>query len=45
MPEEERKKLFEHKVQLSFNKKQYMRGMTDSEYAVSVISEYFTASK
>ena len=27
MPEEERKKLFEHKVQLSFNKKQYMRGM------------------
>lgn len=45
MPEEERKKLFEHKVQLSFNKKQYMRGMTDSEYAVSVISEYFTAGK
>ena len=40
MPQSERKELFKHKVQLNFNKHNYMRSMSDTEYALSVLSEY-----
>ena len=42
MSQEERKNLFKHKVQLNFNKHNYMRNMSDVEYALSVLSEYFS---
>lgn len=42
MPQEKRKELFKHKVQLNFNKHNYMRSMSDTEYALSVLSEYFS---
>lgn len=45
MSEQERKEIFSHKVQLNFNKKSYMRGMSDTEYIMSFISEYFSAGK
>lgn len=38
------KKLFKHKVQLNFNKKNYMRNMSDVEYALSVLTEYWSES-
>ena len=34
--------LFEHRVQLNFNKSNYMRGMNDLEYAMSVFTEFYT---
>jgi len=37
-----RKDLFKHKVQLNFNKHNYMKNMSDVEYALSIISEYFS---
>lgn len=40
MSQQERKDLFKHKVQLNFNKHNYMRSMSDTEYALSVLSEY-----
>ena len=40
-PLEERKKLLNHRVQLNFNKHNYMKGMPDNEYALSVLTEYF----
>lgn len=42
MSESERKNLFEHKVQLNFNKHSYLRQMTDSEYTLSLVTEYFS---
>ncbi|MBQ9391932.1 MAG: hypothetical protein IJU02_07055 [Lachnospiraceae bacterium] len=35
------RKIFAHKVQLNFNKKNYMRTMTDAEYTLSLIAEYY----
>ena len=40
MSQQERRDLFKHKVQLNFNKHNYMRSMSDTEYALSVLSEY-----
>ena len=40
-----RKELFKHKVQLNFDKSQYMRGMTQSEYALSILTEFFGNKK
>lgn len=34
--------VFDHKVELAFNKHNYMRSMSDAEYALSLISEYFS---
>ena len=42
MSQEDRKNLFKHKVQLNFNKHNYMRNMSDVEYGLSVLSEYFS---
>lgn len=38
---EDRKK-FAHKVELNFNKHNYMRNMSDAEYTLSLITEYFS---
>ena len=40
--QEDRKDLFRHKVQLNFNKHNYMKNMSDVEYALSILSEYFS---
>lgn len=37
----EARKIFRHKVQLNFDGKHYMKGMSDAEYALSVFTEYF----
>lgn len=37
----DRKKLLDHKTQLHFNKNYYMRGMSEQQYVISVIAEYF----
>lgn len=37
----ERKKLLKHKTQLHFDKNYYMKGMTEQQYILSVITEYF----
>ena len=34
--------LLAHKVQLSFNKHGYMKGLTDAEYTLSILSEFFS---
>ena len=39
--DENARKIFSHKVELNFNKHNYMRNMTDAEYTVSMIAEYF----
>lgn len=44
MSEADRQKAFNHKVQLNFNKQNYMRGMNDLEYVMSVYTEYFAES-
>ena len=36
--------IFKHKVQLNFNKRNYMKDMNDMEYTVSIITEYFAES-
>lgn len=36
------RKIFKHKVQLNFNKHNYMRNMSDMEYALSLFTEYFS---
>lgn len=36
------RKMFNHKVELNFNKHNYMRNMSDTEYALSLITEYFS---
>lgn len=42
MSQEERQNLFEHKVQLNFNKHTYLKQMSDSEYTLSLLTEYFS---
>ena len=39
--DENARKVFDHKVELNFNKHNYMRNMSDAEYALSLITEYF----
>lgn len=41
--EETRKELFKHKVELNFNKHNYMKNMSDSEYTLSLLTEYFSS--
>lgn len=36
------KEVFKHKVQLNFNKHNYMRNMSDMEYTLSLFTEYFS---
>lgn len=36
------REIFKHKVQLNFNKHNYMRNMSDMEYALSLFTEYFS---
>lgn len=36
------KEIFKHKVQLNFNKHNYMRNMSDMEYTLSLFTEYFS---
>jgi hypothetical protein len=36
------RKIFKHKVQLNFNKKNYMRNMSKAEYIMSMVTEYFS---
>lgn len=43
--DEKARKVFAHKVQLSFNKKNYMKNMDDMEYAMSLIAEYFSEAE
>ena len=42
--DENARKVFDHKVELNFNKHNYMRNMSDAEYTLSLITEYFTES-
>lgn len=36
------REIFKHKVQLNFNKHNYMRNMSDMEYTLSLFAEYFS---
>lgn len=36
------REIFKHRVQLNFNKHNYMRNMSDMEYALSLFTEYFS---
>ena len=36
------RKIFKHRVQLNFNKHNYMKNMSDMEYALSLFAEYFS---
>ena len=42
--DENARKVFDHKVELNFNKHNYMRNMNDAEYTLSLITEYFSES-
>ena len=42
--DENARKVFDHKVELNFNKHNYMRNMNDTEYTLSLITEYFSES-
>ena len=42
--DENARKMFDHKVELNFNKHNYMRNMSDAEYTLSLITEYFSES-
>ena len=42
--DENARKIFDHKVELNFNKHNYMRNMSDAEYTLSLITEYFSES-
>ncbi len=42
--DENASKVFDHKVELNFNKHNYMRNMSDAEYTLSLITEYFAES-
>lgn len=42
--DENARKVFDHKVELNFNKHNYMRNMNDAEYTLSLITEYFAES-
>ena len=39
---ENARKVFDHKVELNFNGHNYMRNMSDTEYTLSLIAEYFS---
>lgn len=39
------RKKFDHKVELNFNKHNYMRNMSDAEYTLSLITEYFAENE
>ena len=41
MDEKTRQEAFVHRVQLNFNKSNYMRGMNDLEYVLSVFTEFY----
>ncbi len=38
------REIFKHKVQLNFNKHNYMKNMNDMEYTLSLFTEYFSES-
>lgn len=40
--DESAREIFKHKVQLNFNKHNYMRNMSDTEYTLSLFTEYFS---
>ena len=40
--DETAREIFKHKVQLNFNKHNYMRNMSDTEYMLSLFTEYFS---
>lgn len=40
--DETAREIFKHKVQLNFNKHNYMRNMSDTEYMLSLFAEYFS---
>ena len=40
--DETAREVFKHKVQLNFNKHNYMRNMSDTEYMLSLFTEYFS---
>lgn len=42
--DENARKVFDHEVELNFNKHNYMRNMSDAEYTLSLITEYFAES-
>lgn len=42
--DENTRNIFDFKVELNFNKHNYMRNMSDSEYTLSLITEYFSES-
>ena len=42
--DENARNIFDFKVELNFNKHNYMRNMNDSEYTLSLITEYFSES-
>lgn len=42
--DEDARKKFKHKVQLNFNKHNYMKNMNDMEYTLSVLTEFFSES-
>ena len=42
--DENARNIFNFKVELNFNKHNYMRNMNDSEYTLSLITEYFSES-
>ena len=42
--DENARKVFDHKVELNFNKHNYMRNMSDAEYTLSLITGYFAES-
>lgn len=42
--DENARKVFDHKVELNFNKHNYMHNMSDAEYTLSLITEYFSES-
>lgn len=39
------REIFKHKVQLNFNKHNYMRNMSDTEYLLSILTEYFSEKR
>ena len=43
--DENARKVFAHKVELNFNKHNYMRNMNDAEYTLSLLTEYYAESK
>ena len=42
MQNKETREILKHKIQLNFNKHNYMRNMNSSEYALSVLAEFFS---